>query len=172
MRGARIAVAALALSAAGFAGIVAHESYTGKAIQPVPGDRWTYGFGSTVRADGSRVQPGDGIKPPAAVRLAIKHIAGDEVVMRRCFGELTELHPYEWDAYVDTAYTVGPDAICRSSIVRKAQQRRYAEACLTILDFKKVQGRDCSLAENRSFCGGIWTRRQQMAHQCLTGERP
>lgn len=172
MTRARIAVSALALSAAGFAAIVAHESYTSAAIQPVPGDRWTYGFGSTVRADGRPVQPGDRIAPPAAVRLAIKHIAGDEVVMRRCFGELTELHPYEWDAYVDTSYTVGPDAICRSSIVRKVQQGRYDEACRTILDFKKVQGRDCSLPKNGSFCGGIWTRRQQMTQQCLTGVRP
>lgn len=172
MRGARIAVAALALSAAGFAGIVAHESYTGRAIQPVPGDRWTYGFGSTVREDGKRVQRDDRINPPAAVRLAVKHISGDEKILRACFGELTTLYQHEWDAYVDTGYTTGPADICLSTIPGKVRAGRYEDACRTILDFKKVQGRDCSLPANSDFCGGIWTRRQQMAHQCLTGERP
>ena len=171
MSGGRIAVGALALSAAGLVAIVANEGYTNTAIQPVPGDRWTYGFGSTVRADGKRVQPGDRIDPPAALRLAVKHIAGDEQVLRACFGELTLLYQHEWDAYVDTSNTTGPGAICNSSIPGKVRAGRYEAACRTILDFKRVQGRDCSLAENRSFCGGIWTRRQKMTHQCLTGER-
>lgn len=169
---ARIVVSVLTLSAAGFAGTVGLESFTGAAIRPVPGDRPTYGFGSTTRADGTPVQMGDKIAPPAAVRLAVKHIAGDEAIMRSCFGELTLLHQFEWDAYVDTTYTVGAWKVCQSSIPRKVRAGQYEAACKTILDFKSVQGRDCSQPVNTSFCGGIWTRRKQMAHLCLTGERP
>ncbi len=58
----RLSVAALALSAIGFAGIVAHEGYSDKAIIPVPGDKPTIGFGTT-----EGVKAGDTITPPKAV---------------------------------------------------------------------------------------------------------
>lgn len=164
----RIAVAGLALSAVGFSAQVAHESYTSRAIQPVPGDRWTYGFGSTVKADGSPVKPGDTITPPAAVRLALQHISGDEDVLRACFAG-AELHQHEWDALVRLAYNVGPTAVCRSSLPDKAKRGEYAAMCRTILDFKRVQGRDCSLPQNTSFCGGVWTARQKEYRLCMEG---
>ena len=44
----RSTIAALTLSAAGFAGIVLHEGWSNNAIIPVPGDVPTIGFGSTV----------------------------------------------------------------------------------------------------------------------------
>lgn len=169
---ARIAVGALSLSALGFAGIALNEGYSTTAIKPVPGDPWTVGLGSTKRDDGTPVQEGDKITPPQAIRRSVKHIAGDEKVLRACFGDEAELHQHEWDAYVDTGYTTGAGAICRSSIPGKVRAGNYDAACRTILDFKKVQGRDCSLAQNKGFCGGIWTRRQAMAHLCLTGDRP
>jgi lysozyme len=169
---ARIAVGALSLSAIGFAGIALNEGYSTSAIKPVPGDPWTVGLGSTKRDDGTPVQAGDKITPPQAIRRAVKHVAGDEKVLRACFGENAELHQHEWDAYVDLAYNVGAPAVCRSSIVRKVQSGNYEAACKTILDFKRVQGRDCSLAQNKGFCGGVWTRRQEYTHLCLTGERP
>lgn len=53
MKTPRIAIGALALSAAGPVGLITHESYTGTAIVPVAGDRPTVGFGSTFRDDGS-----------------------------------------------------------------------------------------------------------------------
>lgn len=166
----RLPVIALVLSAAGFAGIAINEGYTDKAVTPVPGDPPTYGLGSTRREDGSPVQAGDKITPPAAIRLAVRDIGQKEEVLRRCFGA-AQLTQYEWDAYVDLAYNVGPAAICRSSIIGKTQRGDYTAACQTILDFKKVQGRDCSLPVNAKFCGGIWVRRQEMTRLCLTGQR-
>jgi lysozyme len=168
----RVAVGVLSFSALGFTGWAVHEGYSSTAIQPVPGDRWTVGMGSTLRDDGTPVQAGDKITPAQAIRRAVKHIAGDEKVLRECFGEDAKLHQHEWDAYVDLAYNVGAPAVCRSSIVLKVQSGNYEAACKTILDFKRVQGRDCSAPQNKGFCGGIWTRRQAMAHLCLTGERP
>lgn len=168
MKPGRIAVLSLSLSAAGFAGLVGYEGYTNHAIQPVKNDRWTYGFGSTVRPDGAPVQPGDTITPPAAVRLAVAHVGKDEPLLRRCFAG-AEFHPWEWDAVVTLAYNVGPGAVCRSSMPGKAQRTEYAAMCRTILDFRKVQGRDCSLPENARFCGGVWTARQAGYRLCTEG---
>lgn len=166
----RIPVMALVLSAAGFAGIAINEGYTEKAVVPVPGDPYTIGLGSTRRDDGSAVQAGDKITPPAAIRRAVRDIAGKEMPLRACF-EPAALTQYEWDAYVDLAYHFGAGAVCKSSIPGKAKRQEYTAACRTILDFKKVQGRDCSLPVNAKFCGGVWGRAQAMTRLCLTGER-
>lgn len=165
----RIAVSALSLSAVAFAAMVGHEAFVGRAMQPVPGDKWTYGIGSTTRPDGSPVQPGDTITLPAALRLSVAQIGGKERTLRRCFGSAT-LYQHEWDALVDLSYNVGAGAVCRSSLPRKAQAGQYRAMCDTTLDFKRVQGRDCTLPENKRFCGGVWTRRQQMHCLCTTGD--
>lgn len=164
-------VAVLSLSAIGFAGIALQEGYSDKAIIPVPGDVPTYGLGSTVRADGQAVRLNDQITPPQAIALAVRDVSAKESALQRCFGEAT-LYQHEYDAFIDLAYNVGPAAVCRSSIPGKVQRGEYAAACRTILDFKKVQGRDCSLADNKRFCGGVWVRRQQMTALCMTGQRP
>lgn len=171
MRG-RVTVAVLTMSMLGFAYTAVKEGYSSAPIIPVPGDKLTIGLGSTTRDDGSPVKPTDKITPPQAIRRAVRDMATKEAPLRRCFGESATLYQHEWDAYVDLAYNVGSDAVCRSSIVRKVQAHQYDAACRTILDFKKVQGRDCFAPENRSFCGGVADRRVEMTHQCLTGERP
>jgi lysozyme len=168
----RIVVTMLALTAAGFSYTALQEGYSSAPITPVPGDKLTIGMGSTARDDGTPVQAGDRITPPQAIRRAVRDMAVKESSLRRCFGEQAKLYPYEWDAYVDLSYNVGASKVCNSSIVRKVQSGQYEAACRTILDFKKVQGRDCFAPENAKFCGGIPIRRREMAHQCLTGERP
>jgi lysozyme len=168
--GARVFVAGLALSAAGLVGVVSYEGYTNNAISPVKGDVATYGFGSTTRADGSPVQMGDSIKPPAALALAARDIALKEAALKSCFGD-ARLTQGEYDALASLAYNVGAGAVCKSSIPGKFRAGNYAAGCKTILDFKKVQGRDCSLPANKSFCGGVWTRRQAEYKTCM-GEQP
>lgn len=162
----RLAVAALSLSAVGFAGIALQEGYSDQAIIPVPGDVPTYGLGSTVREDGNPVQLNDRIRPQQAIRLAVRDIGAKEAQLRDCFGTAT-LTQAEWDAYVDLAYNVGVGAVCRSSIISKVQRQAYAAGCRTILDFKRVQGRDCSAPENARFCGGVWGRRQAAYRLCM-----
>ena len=165
----RSSVAVLALSAAGFAGIVMNEGYTDKAVIPVEGDVPTYGLGSTVKEDGKPVQMGDRITPQKAIRLSVSHIGKDEVKLKNCFGD-AELYQHEWDAYVDLAYNVGPYKVCNSSITTKAKAQQYEAACNVILDFKKAAGRDCSIRSNG--CYGVWLRRLEMNKLCLTGEYP
>ncbi len=166
----RIAIAALSLSAAGLIGIVGLEGYTDGAVQPVPGDAWTNGFGSTTDETGKPLRPGERTTPVRALQRAGRDVSTKESALRQCIS--ADLYQHEYDAFVDLAYNVGPAAVCRSSIPRKLAAGDYVAACRTILDFKKVQGRDCSLPENTRFCGGVWVRRQQMAQLCLTGERP
>lgn len=166
----RIPIVVLALSALGFAGIVSQEGYTEKAIHPVPGDPATNGFGSTTDEAGKPLVLGAKTDPVRAVKRTVRNVSAKESVLKVCI--TANLHQYEYDAFVDLAYNVGPAAVCRSSIPKKLSAGNHQAACLTILDFKNVQGRDCSLAENHSFCGGTWTRRQQMSHLCLTGEWP
>jgi len=168
----RIAIGALALSALGFVGIVAQEGYTTTAIRPVPNDPPTNGFGSTTGDDGLPLQLGEKTDPVRATRRAVRDLTLKEKGLRMCFGPEVALHQYEYDAYADLTYNVGLHNVCKSSIVPKVQRGDYAAACNTILDFKKVQGRDCSTPEWKRFCGGVWTRRQEITKLCLTGEYP
>lgn len=164
----RIVMAALSLSAAGFAALVATEGFIGTARSPVPGDVATVGFGSTRHADGTPVKVGETITPTAAVELAVRDVAVKEAILKDCI--TVPLHQYEYDAYVYLSYNVGPAAVCRSSIPRKLAAGDYEGACKTILDFRRVQGRDCSLPQNARFCGGIWTSRQKWTRICLGQE--
>lgn len=168
----RIAAGALILSALGFAGIVSQEGYTTVAVRPVPGDPPTNGFGSTTGDDGEPLKLGEKTDPVRATRRAIRDLSLKERAFKACLGEAVPLHQYEYDAYADLTYNVGPGNVCRSSIIPKLQAGRYEAACITILDFYKVQGRDCRAPEWQDFCGGVWTRRQEVTHLCLTGEYP
>lgn len=131
----RTTVAALVVSAAGFAGIAMHEDYVKDAMIPVPGDVPTYGIGSTVKEDGSPVKLGDSITPTKAIRLSVSHIAKDETQLRKCLGDESQLYQHEWDAYVSLAYNIGVGAFCRSSIPVKIKAGEYEAACRTIGEF-------------------------------------
>lgn len=163
----RTAVAILTLSAVGFAGIVAREGYTDKAVIPIPGDRPTKGFGSTFNEDGSPVKMGETITPPKAVRLAVTHIGKDEPALKKCFGFDTMMYQYEWDSYVRLAHNVGAKRVCESTIVPKVKAGEYLAACETILTFKKAAGKDCSVRANG--CYGVWIDRLA-THKICIGE--
>lgn len=132
--GARISIAALALSATGLVGIILHEGYSDKAIIPIPGDVPTIGFGTT---DGVRI--GDSITPPRAVARALNDVQKFEGAIKRCVK--VELHQYEYDAYTSLAYNIGPDAFCKSTLVRKLNARDYSGACSEIMRWNKAGGR-------------------------------
>ncbi len=125
----RSTIAALTLSAAGFASLVLHENYVNNAMIPVPGDVPTVGFGSTVHEDGMPVRMGETITPPKAVRLSVAHISKDEKGVRQCLGEAATLYQHEWDAYIRFAYNVGLRNFCQSSIPAKVRAGQYTEAC-------------------------------------------
>ena len=159
----RMAVAALSLSAAGFVGLIAHEGFSDRAIIPVKGDRPTVGFGSTFRDDGTPVQMGDTITAPRAVQRSFNHIAKDEQGIKQCV--TAPLFQREYDTMVDFAYQYGVPTLCRSSIVRLANQGDYAGSCQAYVRFKFVAGRDCSIRSNG--CYGVWLRSQERVKKCM-----
>ncbi len=156
----RIALASMALSAAGLVGIVVQEGYTGKAVIPVPGDVPTIGFGTT-----GGVKMGDTTTPPKALARALTDIQSFEGALRQCVK--VPLHQHEYDALVSFSYNVGSSAFCRSTIVKKLNAEDYPGACSEILRWMYYQGKNCAAPENARLCGGLATRRQYEYRLCM-----
>lgn len=164
----RIAINALALSAAGLIGLVAHEGYTDKAIIPVPGDRATMGFGSTFKEDGTPVRMGDTTTPQKALRMSLAHIKKDELNLKRCV--TGDMHPEEFDILVDFAYWRGSGGACRSEVVKAINRGDYIGSCEAYLnlDSRKATGKDCK--EPNSGCRGVWVRAQKRYNDCMAAQ--
>ena len=164
----RLPVAALVLSAAGFAGIAVNEHYTDTAVIPTKNDRPTVGLGSTFRDDGTPVQMGDTITPVKAIVRSIKHIQKDEAGLKRCVA--APMHQVEYDVLVDFAYQYGVQTACRSSMVLYTNAGRYADACNAYTRYKFSGGYDCSTLVNgkpNKRCWGVWKRSQERKARCL-----
>lgn len=168
MSKARIAVAALSLSMAGFVGITMQEGYSDSAIVPVKGDVPTVGFGSTVYENGKRVSMGDSIKPTRAIQLAANHISQEEHALRESLPGVA-LHQAEWDLYVDWVYQYGAGAWSRSSMRRHLLAGDYQAACDSLLAYKFVSGFDCSTPGNR-VCPGVWSRQLERHRKCSAAQ--
>ena len=164
----RISIAALALSAAGFVGIVSHEGYTSKAVVPIPGDRPTVGFGSTFKEDGSPVTMDDTVTPQRALRMSLTHIAKDELNLKRCVS--APMSQAEYDILVDFAYWRGSAGACRSEVVKAINRGDYAASCEAYLnlDSRRAAGKDCK--DPLSRCRGVWLRAQDRHKRCVEAQ--
>lgn len=160
----RTRIVALALSASGLVGIVAHEGYTDKAVIPVQGDRPTVGFGSTYRDDGSPVQMGDSITPARALARTQKHIQKDENELKACV--TGELNQTEYDVLVDFAYQYGVATACKSSMVRHLNNGDYEQSCRSYVLYKFAGRYDCSTPGNTR-CPGVHKRNLERQARCL-----
>lgn len=164
----RISIAALALSAAGFIGLVQHEGYTSKAVVPIPGDRPTVGFGSTFKEDGSPVTMDDTVTPQRALRMSLAHIAKDELNLKRCVS--APMSQTEYDILVDFAYWRGSAGACRSEVVKAINRGDYVASCEAYLnlDSRRAAGKDCKDPLNR--CRGVWLRAQDRHKRCMEAQ--
>lgn len=165
---ARVAVAVLSLSAAGFVAILEREGYTDQAVIPTKGDVPTYGFGSTTREDGSAVQMGDRTTPVKAVKRSLAYLQAAEAEMKSTL-EGVELSQAEYDLYLDWRYQFGGGAWRRSSMLRELRAGNYRAACDALLLYRWQGGRDCSLPENwgPQGCKGVWTSQQKRHARCI-----
>lgn len=161
-------VAALSVSAVMAVSLWVAEGYTDKAIIPVQGDRPTNGFGSTFRADGSPVQMGDKTNPVEALQRSLAHIQKDENGLKRCVK--APLSQVEYDLMVDFSYQYGVYRLCNSSMVRKANAGDYVASCKGYLEYKKVQGYDCSTPGNKR-CWGVWERSLNRYNDCMEAQQ-
>lgn len=161
----RVAVAALSLSAAGFAAWQASEGFTSVAVIPTKGDVPTIGHGSTRYEDGRKVQMGDTITRVRAAQLAHNLIAQDELQFRRTIPDVP-LTQAEYDVYLDFVGQYGIGNWRKSSMRRNLLTERYVAACQSLLLYKFAGGYDCSTPGNKR-CWGSWTRQIQRYDQCM-----
>ena len=148
----RKAVAALALSAAAFVGLIVSEGYTDNAIIPVKGDVPTYGFGTT---DG--VKMGDKTDPVSAVKMALRDVTKFEGTIKECVK--VPLSQNEYDAWVSFTYNIGSTAFCKSTAVRLLNAGQYRQACDQMLRWVYVKGNKVQ---------GLVNRRQKEHAQCIS----
>ena len=166
----RVSVAALTLSAAGFATWQASEGFTATAVIPTRGDVPTIGHGSTRYEDGTPVRLGDApITRQRAQQLA-RNLHSEEEARFKASLPGVYLHPGEYDLYLDFVgqYGIGN--------WRKPQSPRtwllqgdYVGACNALPTWRFQAGRDCRLPENwgPQGCRGVWTRQQQRHAKCM-----
>lgn len=179
----RVAVAALALSAAGLIGIATQESYTDKAVIPTKGDRPTMGFGSTFKEDGTPVKLGDRTDPVRALRIVEAHIGRCEHRFRASLPNVY-LTQGEYDLYLDFAcYQFGMGNWLGSSMQRQLlatitaddPAQHYRAACDALLLYRRAGGYDCSTLVNgkpNKRCWGVWERQLERHSKCLAEQAP
>lgn len=162
----RSLIAILALSAAGLVGIAVDEGYTAKAVpDPVKGTAVpTIGFGTT-----GGVRMGDTTTPVKALERKLSDVQKYEGAIKQCVK--VPLYQYEYDAYINLAYNIGPNAFCTSTIVKRLNAQDYPGACDAILMWKRVGDVDCSAPGNKT-CSGLWERRKRLHSQCLGEVQP
>lgn len=175
----RTAVAALALSAAGFAAWIASEGFTPGPVIPTKGDVPTIGHGSTRYEDGRPVKLTD---PPITRKRAAelaRNLHSEEEQRFKASLPGVLLTQGEYDLYVDFAgqYGIGN---WRGSGMRKQllatvsakdPAPHYRAACDALLRYRYAAGFDCSTPGNRR-CHGAWTRQQERHAKCIAEQSP
>jgi lysozyme len=164
----RIAVAALTLSAAGFASWVASEGFAPNAEIPTKGDVPTIGHGSTRYEDGSKVKMGDKITRARAEVLARNLMRGDERDFAASIPGV-KLHPEEFDVYMDFVGNYGIGNWRASSMRTNVMTGNYAAACHSLLRYKFAAKYDCSTPGNKR-CWGVWERQLKRHEKCMDAQ--
>lgn len=154
LKGVRIAIAALVLSAAGLVGIAVDEEYRGEAYMPTVNDVPTVGYGST-----DNVQMGDTTTPEKALKRLFQEVETKYGrAVRKCIH--VPLTQGEFDAYVDLAYNIGPRAFCKSTLVKYANKKEYGKACSELHRWVYQSGEKL---------GGLVKRRERNYQTCTKG---
>lgn len=160
----KISVAILAASAAFFWNL---ESKEGN--EPFPykdtGGVVTQGIGSTTKPDGTKIKMTD---PPISRKTAQEwvkaHVAKDEIAFRKSLAGV-KLSQVEYDTYLDFTYNFGQANWNQSSMLRNLKVGQYKQACDSILKWKYVAKKDCSVRSNN--CYGVWTRQLERHQKCM-----
>ncbi|MDC5399611.1 glycoside hydrolase family protein [Acinetobacter baumannii] len=155
----------LAASAAFFVGVKNDEGFTSKPVVPVKGDRPTQGHGSTFKPDGSPVKITD---PPITRATADKWLRNDVAKREVAFKDSlkgVKLSQTEYDLYLDFTYQYGIGAWSGSSMLKNLKIGKYKAACESLLKWKYVAKRDCSIRSNG--CYGVWVRQVDRYQECM-----
>ncbi|CAA0275492.1 lysozyme [Acinetobacter baumannii] len=71
----------------------------------------------------------------------------------------------EYDLYLDFTYQYGIGAWSGSSMLKNLKLGKYKAACDSLLKWKYVAKRDCSIRSNG--CYGVWTRQLERHAKCI-----
>ena len=160
----KYSVILLAASAAFFTTLEIHEGYSAKPYKDT-GGVVTQGIGSTVKPDGKPIKITDSpITRKTAQEWAKAHVSKDEVVFRKSL-QGVKLSQVEYDVYLDFTYNFGQANWNGSSMLRNLKQGKYKQACDSLLKWKYVAKRDCSVRSNN--CYGVWTRQVERHQKCM-----
>lgn len=177
----RVAVAALALSAAAFAHWIGSEGFTEKPVIPTKGDVPTIGHGSTRYEDGRPVRMTDpAISRKRAAELA-RNLHSEEEARFKASVPGVMLTQGEYDVYIDFTgqYGIGNwrgssmrrELLAAAAANRDADKRRhYRAACDGLLRYRFAAGYDCSTLVNgkpNKRCWGSWERQQERHATCV-----
>lgn len=163
---ARLAVAALTLSVAGFAAWVASEGFTPAPVIPTKGDVPTIGHGSTRYEDGTPVKMTD---PPITRQRAeelARNLHGQEEQRFKDSLPGVMLTQGEFDLYLDFVGQYGIGNWRASSMRKFLLNGEYSHACWALLKYRYAAGYDCSTPGNRR-CPGVWERQKQRYAKCM-----
>lgn len=160
----KLPVKTLAASAAFFVALIGYEGYSSKPYLD-SGKVATIGIGSTTYENGTTVKMTDKpISKERAIQISKNHVSKDEVVFRKSLDGV-KLHQAEYDVYLDFTYNFGQRNWQSSSMLRNLKQGKYKQACDSLLKWKYVAKRDCSVRSNN--CYGVWVRQVERHEKCM-----
>ena len=160
----KISIIALAASAAFFTSLIGYEGYESKPYLD-SAKVATIGIGSTTYENGSKVKMTDKpITKERAVQIAQAHILKDEIVFKKSL-QGVKLTQAEYDVYLDFTYNFGQSNWNNSSMRKNLQAGHYVQACKSLLKWKYVAKKDCSIRSNN--CWGVWVRQQERFNKCM-----
>lgn len=162
----RTAVAALAISVAGFSSWMHYEGFSATPYIPTKNDVPTIGHGSTRYEDGTSVKLTDApITRERAEQLARNLISVDEFRFRATIPGVS-LYQTEYDIYLDFVGQYGIGNWRSSSMRKHLIAGEYQQACDALLRWRFAGGYDCSTPGNRR-CMGVWTRQLERHKKCI-----
>lgn len=160
----KISIIALAASAAFFTSLIGYEGYESKPYLD-SAKVATIGIGSTTYENGAKVKMTDKpISKERAVQIAQAHISKDEIVFKKSL-QGVKLTQAEYDVYLDFTYNFGQSNWNKSSMRKNLQAGQYVQACRSLLKWKYVAEKDCSIRSNN--CWGVWVRQQERFNKCM-----
>lgn len=141
------------------------EGYTSKPIIPVKGDRPTIGNGTTFYPNGNAVKMTD---PAITRKQAFEYLKFTMNKNAQTFNKTLLNIPIsqaEYDLYLDFTYQYGISAWSSSSMLKNLKVGKYKAACDSLLKWKFVAKRDCSIRSNG--CYGVWLRQVDRHTKCI-----
>ncbi|AOA57583.1 lysozyme [Acinetobacter larvae] len=151
-------------------GVAFTTSYEGTVLKPYydSGKVATIGTGTTIYPNGQRVKITD---PPITKKQAAEYLQFHMNKDAQRFNKTLQgvkLSQDEYDLYMDFTYQFGTGAWQQSSMLRNLKAEQYVQACKSLLKWRYVAKKDCSIRSNN--CYGVWTRQQARYNKCLEAQ--